>query len=188
MLNFILGQIIVEFFQFPFDILQDSSDHSNYGNHQRSKGHCPKVENCGVPDGSPDSTVGKIFFLVESPVPLGEYSCQHQLSEGTEEKHSPGIKIDKVLNIDVSWLLLPVEPKQVAEGVERVVFVLGIFDELTDDSRTHSGAVESLELFRNTGGVGGGVDDLAAVPTVAAHIGLGLLSGGNSVLLLSSAR
>ena len=92
------------------------------------------------------------------------------------------------MNIDVSWLLLPVEPKQVAEGVERVVFVLGIFDELTDDSRTQSGAVESLELFRNTGGVGGGVDDLAAVATVAAHIGLGLLSGGNSVLLLSSAR
>ena len=110
MFNFILGQIIVESFQFPLYILQDGSDHSDYGNHQRSKGHGAKVENCGVPKRSPDSTAGQIFFLVEGPVPLGEHSGQHHLSEGAEEKHSPDNKIkirpNQATRISVSFQYL----------------------------------------------------------------------------------
>ena len=65
--------------------------------------------------------------------------------------------------------------------------VLGVFDELADHPGTYSGAVQAVELFGITGGVVGGVDDLAAQATVAAHIRLGLLSVGNPVLLVSSA-
>ena len=43
--------------------------------------------------------------------------------------------------------------------------------------------MELFELFRNTGGVGGGVE----TRTVAAHIGLVPLPVGDPVLLLASA-
>ena len=81
---------------------------------------------------------------------------------------------------------LPVESKQVAEGIERVVIVLFVFDELTDDPRTCIGTVSILELFRNTGGVLSGVDHLVVVGTVAGYISLTLLPEGDSILLLSA--
>ena len=84
-------------------------------------------------------------------------------------------------------LFLPVESKQVAEGEERVVIVLGIFDELTDDPRTPSSAGQVLELFRKTGGILCGVDHLVVVNTVTGYISLTVLPEGDFILLLSGA-
>ena len=141
------------------------------------------MENCSVPERSPESTTGKIFLLVKCPVPLGEYSSEHHLSEGPEEKYSPDNKI--FCQVKKSSLVLPVKSKQVAKGKEHEVTVLFIFVKLTDNPGTPCGAV--LELFRKTGGILCGVDHLVVVETVAGDIGLIVTSEGDSVLLLSRA-